>query len=108
MTGPSGNGATAGRKGSGGTNLAKILEGVNPAPVLVGPVDPQRVVSHQFGGDGGQGLGVVPGQDRQQRLFLRDDVDAVGVALADGPALGAGAHRAEVLDAVDALAAVGP
>src|SRR4051812_45870671 len=32
---------------SGGTDLAEVLEGVDPRPVLVGPVDPQRVVAHQ-------------------------------------------------------------
>ena len=93
---------------SRGADLAKVLEGVDAAAVFVGPVNPQSIIPHQLCGYGGEGLGVVAGETGEQGLFLRGDVQAMGVALADGAALGAGAHRTKVFDRVHALAPVGP
>ena len=85
-----------------GADLPEVLEGVNTAAVVVGPVDPDRVVAHELGGGGDDGGGEVARQNRQRRLGL------FGRALANALALGAGAHRSQIRHGVGGALAVLP
>ena len=69
--------------------------------MVVGPVDFEGVVSDEFCADGGEGFGVVAGEDAEEGF-------ALFLFLAELFALGAGAHRTQIRDAVDRLSAVGP
>ena len=79
----------------------EVLEGVDSGAVVVGPVDSEGVVSNEFGAEGGEGFGVVAGEDAEEGF-------ALFLLLAELFALGAGAHRSQIGDAVDGVAAVGP